>query len=110
MPPRTTTATTVGSCASRSRPSPTPDTGTGRTATTVERRVSDRRSTVVAVRPVPVSGVGDGRDRDAQDPTVVAVVVLGGIPDGYRHSGDVGKAVAAPTCAESIRHGVDDAA
>ena len=74
------------------------------------RRVSDRRPTAVAVRPVPVSGVGDGRNRDAQDPAVVAVVVLGGVLDGYRHSGDVGEAVATPTCAEPIRHGVDDAA
>ena len=57
------------------------------------RRVSDRRPTAVAVRPVPVSGVGDGRNRDAQDPAVVAVavVVLGGVLDGYRYSGDVGE-------------------
>jgi len=74
------------------------------------RRVSDRRPTAVAVRPVPVSGVGDGRNRDAQDPAVVAVVVLGGVLDGYWHSGDVGEAVATPTCAEPVGHGVDNAA
>jgi hypothetical protein len=44
----------------------------------------------VAVPPVPLSGVSDGRDRDSQDATVVAV--------------------CTPTCVEPIRHGVDDAA
>lgn len=73
-------------------------------------RLSDHRPTAVAVRPVPVSGVRDGRDSDAQDSVVVAVVVLGCVLGGHGYSGDVGEAVATPTRDEPIRHSLDDAA
>ena len=63
----------------------------------------------LAVQALWPADLGDRGDGDAQDAHAARAVVLGGLPGGDAHAGDLGAAASAPAWDVSLRDGVADA-